>query len=170
VTTSSPVVWPATARAGRLSGRRRFVVLEVVGHPARDTYLVVSGFGGRAQWFRNIQVNPHVRLYVRSRGPVPAKACILTPEQTRAALVGYAAARPRTWAALKPVPEHTLSAEVGDLPMVALHLVRGQPRARQPRVRNAEVNTATVAAAERGRRAFGDDTATPARQDRQEGP
>jgi len=107
---------------GRTSGRRRFVVLEVVGRPARDTYLVVSGFGSRAQWFRNIQANPQVRLCIRSRRPVPAKARVLTRDQARAALAAYAAARPRAWATLKPALEHTLGAEVGDLPMVTLDL------------------------------------------------
>ena len=112
---------------GRTSGRRRYVVLEVVGHPAHDTYLVVSGFGGRAQWFRNLQANPKVRLYVRSRRPAPAKARVLTRSETRAALAAYAAARPRTWATLKPVLEQTLGAEVGDLPMVAFDLAPRQP-------------------------------------------
>jgi deazaflavin-dependent oxidoreductase (nitroreductase family) len=110
---------------GRTSGRRRFVVLEVVGHPAPGTYLVVSGFGVRAQWFRNIQATPQVRLWTGSRKPAPAMASILTSSQTRAALAAYAAARPRTWATLKPALEHTLGAELTDLPMVALDLVRG---------------------------------------------
>jgi len=107
---------------GRTSGRRRFVVLEVVGHPAAGSYLVVSGFGSRAQWFRNIQAEPRVRLYTGSRRPAPARARVLTRDQARTALAAYAAARPRTWAALKPALEHTLGAEVGDLPMVALDL------------------------------------------------
>jgi deazaflavin-dependent oxidoreductase (nitroreductase family) len=107
---------------GRTSGRRRFVVLEVVGHPAPGTYLVVSGFGGRAQWFRNIQANRRVRLYAASHRPAPAVARILSRDQAEAALAAYAAARPRAWATLKPAPERTLGAEVGDLPMVALDL------------------------------------------------
>jgi hypothetical protein len=32
---------------GRKSGARRYVVLEVVGHPRPRTYVVASGFGGR---------------------------------------------------------------------------------------------------------------------------
>lgn len=36
---------------GRKSGAKRYVVLEVVGHPAPDTYVVASGFGEHAQWF-----------------------------------------------------------------------------------------------------------------------
>lgn len=107
---------------GRTSGRRRFVVLEVVGHPAPGTYLVVSGFGGRAQWFRNIQADPRVRVYTVSRRAAPAVARILSRDQAGTALAAYATARPRAWATLKPALEKTLGAEVGDLPMVALDL------------------------------------------------
>ena len=115
---------------GRASGRRRFAVLEVAGHPARDTYLVVSGFGGRAQWFRNIQASPQVRLCTASRRPAPAKARVLTGDQTRTALAACAAAHPRAWATLKPALEHTLGAEISNLPMVALDLA-SQPAAAQ---------------------------------------
>jgi deazaflavin-dependent oxidoreductase (nitroreductase family) len=107
---------------GRTSGRRRLVVLEVARHPAPGTYLVVSGFGGRAQWSRNIQANPRVRLYAASRRPAPPRARILTRDKARTALAAYAAARPRAWATLKPALERTLGAEAGDLPMVALDL------------------------------------------------
>ena len=114
---------------GRNSGRRRFVVLEVIGHPARNTYLVVSGFGRRAQWFRNIQASPQVRLYVASRKPAPATARILTRDQARTALAAYATAHPRSWATLKPALEHTLGAEIANLPMVALELDSGSAAA-----------------------------------------
>jgi deazaflavin-dependent oxidoreductase (nitroreductase family) len=70
---------------GRKSGARRYVVLEVVDHPAPDTYVIASGFGAKAQWFRNIQANPRVRMYTGSRAPAPATARILTqPEADRA--------------------------------------------------------------------------------------
>src|ERR1051326_5078584 len=62
---------------GRKSGTRRYVVLEVVEHPSPGTYLVVSGFGDRAQWFRNIRANPQVRVRTLSRRPAPATARIL---------------------------------------------------------------------------------------------
>src|SRR5579884_3474468 len=52
---------------GRRSGARRYVVLEVVDHPTPDTYVVASGFGTKAQWFRNIQADPRVRVYAGSR-------------------------------------------------------------------------------------------------------
>jgi len=50
---------------GRKSGCRRYVVLEVVDHAAPGSHVMISGFGTRAQWFRNIQANPQVRVLPR---------------------------------------------------------------------------------------------------------
>lgn len=55
---------------GRSSGLRRYVVLEVIDRPSPDCFVVVAGFGHRAQWFRNVEANPHVRVYLGSRTPV----------------------------------------------------------------------------------------------------
>ncbi|MGA8459925.1 MAG: nitroreductase family deazaflavin-dependent oxidoreductase [Streptosporangiaceae bacterium] len=111
---------------GRKSGTRRYVVLEVVGHPRPGTYVVASGFGDRAQWFRNVGANPHVRVYAGGRRPAPATARRLTSGETAAALAAYAAAHPRGWAALRPVFEATLGTRITEretsLPMIALEL------------------------------------------------
>lgn len=42
---------------GRTSGARRYAVLEVIDRPSPGRYVVSSGFGARAQWFRNVQAN-----------------------------------------------------------------------------------------------------------------
>ena len=114
---------------GRKSGIRRYVVLEVVGRPRPGTYVVASGFGTRAQWFRNVRANPHVRVYAAGRRPAPATARLLTSDETAAALAAYAARRPRAWAALKPVFETTLGARISDqgtsLPVIAFALAGG---------------------------------------------
>ena len=114
---------------GRKSGARRYVVLEVVAHPRPGTYVVASGFGARAQWFRNVRANPHVRVYAGGHRPAPATARLLTNEETAAALAAYAAGHPRAWAALKPVFETTLGARISDqetsLPMIAFELAGG---------------------------------------------
>lgn len=111
---------------GRKSGARRYVVLEVVTHPRPGTYVVASGFGTRAQWFRNVRANPHVRVYAGGRRPASATARLLTSDETAAALAAYAARHPRAWAALKPVFETTLGARISDqetsLPMVAFQV------------------------------------------------
>jgi deazaflavin-dependent oxidoreductase (nitroreductase family) len=80
---------------GRKSGARRYVVLEVVEHRSPRTYLVVSGFGDRAQWFRNIRASPKVRVYTLSRRPAPATARIFPQAEAAAALTAYAVRHPR---------------------------------------------------------------------------
>ncbi|MET3808494.1 deazaflavin-dependent oxidoreductase (nitroreductase family) [Nakamurella sp. UYEF19] len=87
---------------GRTSGERRYVVLEVIAHPGPSSYIVASGFGDRAQWFRNIRVNPQVRVYLGSRRPAPAIARALTGEQSGSALTAYANAIPAPGAPSNP--------------------------------------------------------------------
>jgi len=111
---------------GRKSGRRRYVVLEVVDRPRPDTYVVVSGFGDRAQWLRNLEADPRVHVSVGARVRAPASARRLSAEEASAALGRYADAHPQAWSALRPVLEDTLGARIDthgtDLPMVALDL------------------------------------------------
>ena len=111
---------------GRTSGVRRYVILEVVGHPAPDSYVVASGFGEKAQWFRNIKANPRVRVYAGSRAPMPATARIMTPQEADRALSAYARRHPRAWARFKPVLERTLGSPITEtdspLPIVELRL------------------------------------------------
>lgn len=53
---------------GRASGRPRRTVVDVVGHDAAtDTYYVVSAYGRRSDWYRNLQANPNARVQVRRR-------------------------------------------------------------------------------------------------------
>ncbi|PZS01394.1 MAG: nitroreductase family deazaflavin-dependent oxidoreductase [Pseudonocardiales bacterium] len=117
---------------GRNTGQRRFVVLEVVDHPAPDRYVVVSGFGVRAQWFRNVEANRQVRVYLASHAPAPAVARRLDATAATAALGRYARAHPRAWAKLRPVLEDTLGTSIDEhgteLPMITLDVVpRTQP-------------------------------------------
>ena len=111
---------------GRRSGRRRYVVLEVVDHPTADRWIVVSGFGDRAQWFRNLRANPQVRVFLRSRQPRPATASPLDRSAAEATLTRYAAAHPGAWRTLRPVLERTLGAPITEaatpLPLIALDL------------------------------------------------
>ena len=112
---------------GRNTGQRRFVVLEVVDHPTPDRYIVISGFGTRAQWFRNVQANPRVRVSLSSHAPVLATAGRLDADAATAALSRYADAHPRAWAKLRPVLEDTLGTSINkdgtELPMIAFDVV-----------------------------------------------
>jgi deazaflavin-dependent oxidoreductase (nitroreductase family) len=111
---------------GRKSGARRFVVLEVVGHRTPDTYVVASGFGERAQWFRNLIANPRVRVSVAGHGPRAATARRLPVAEADTVLAGYIRRHPRAWAKFKGVLENTLGTAVSEhdtpLPMVELRL------------------------------------------------
>lgn len=111
---------------GRTSGARRYVVLEIVARPSPGVYIVASGFGTKAQWFRNIVVDPQVRVYLGGHQPRPASARVLDHDHSTDALAAYAAAHPRAWQTLRPVFETTLGAQIDDhttpLPLVALGL------------------------------------------------
>ncbi len=116
---------------GRKTGARRFVVLEVVDHRTPDTYVVASGFGERAQWFRNLIANPHVRVSVAGHGPRAATARRLPTAEADAVLAGYRRRHPRVWTKFQGVLENTLGTAVSDhdtpLPMVELRLDTARP-------------------------------------------
>ncbi|MCV7051581.1 nitroreductase family deazaflavin-dependent oxidoreductase [Mycobacterium heidelbergense] len=111
---------------GRKSGAPRYAVLEVVDHPTPDAYVVASGFGRKAQWFRNIRANPRVRVYVGSRAPRPATARVLDRQEVDRTLASYRGRHPRAWERFRPVLEETLGERITDtdspLPMVELRL------------------------------------------------
>ena len=111
---------------GRKSGAPRYAVLEVVDHPGPDVYVVASGFGRKAQWFRNIQANPRVRVHAGSHAPRRATARVLDQQEADRTLAGYRSRHPRAWERFRPVLEDTLGAPITDtdspLPMVELRL------------------------------------------------
>ena len=98
----------------------------VVDHPAPDRYVVASGFGEKAQWFRNIQANARVRVYAGSRSPAPAAARILAQQEADRALRAYINRHPKAWERFRPVLEQTLGGPITDtdtrLPIVELRL------------------------------------------------
>lgn len=83
---------------GRRTGASRQVVLEVVGRHA-DGYLVASGYGPRAQWYRNILAEPRVRFQLGRRTHA-GRARPLPPEESGRHLAEYADRHPRTAATL----------------------------------------------------------------------
>ncbi len=109
---------------GRKSGRARLVVLEVVSRPRPGSWIVVSGFGTRAQWWRNLAARPQGRVWSGSAAPVPVSARPLGREEALAALHDYAVAHPRAWRTLCPALERTLgtpiTADGAELPMLEL--------------------------------------------------
>ena len=111
---------------GRQSGYPRYVVLEVVERPRPGSFIVASGFGTSAQWYRNVCVNPHVRVWVGRRAPQSAQAHLLPAEESAVTLSRYAKCHPRSWAALRPLFENTLDRHIDldrpDVPLVRLDM------------------------------------------------
>ncbi|MFB7874398.1 nitroreductase family deazaflavin-dependent oxidoreductase [Nocardia sp. NPDC056064] len=107
---------------GRSSGRRRYVVLEVVDHPAATEYVIVSGFGVGAQWYRNIVTHPAVRVSTGFRRRLPATATPMTETDSAHALERYARQHPRAWKQLRATIEQATGAPVDTLPMVRLRV------------------------------------------------
>ncbi len=74
---------------GRRSGTLHNTVIEVIKYdPATDTYYVISGFGRRADWFRNICKNPRVTITV-GRHRFSAVAHILPSEEAQEILEDF---------------------------------------------------------------------------------
>jgi deazaflavin-dependent oxidoreductase (nitroreductase family) len=109
---------------GRKSGTRRYAVLEVVDHPSTDVYIIVSGFGEKSQWYRNVVAKSRVRVSVGLRRDVPATATPMAPEAVEATLERYAQEHPRTWRMLQEAMSAALDTPDLKLPMVRLELSR----------------------------------------------
>lgn len=75
---------------GRKTGKPRQVVLEVVDYNPRDgAYLVASGWGPEAAWYRNIQQTPDVTIQVGTH-TIPVTAVAVPSEQGADIFARYA--------------------------------------------------------------------------------
>lgn len=88
---------------GRVSGALRHVVLEVTGRPGPGRYVVVSGFGERAQWLRNVLARPQVRVWTGWHRAMAAEAVRLPVDQAQAVFDRYPVEHPAGWAQLEPI-------------------------------------------------------------------
>jgi deazaflavin-dependent oxidoreductase (nitroreductase family) len=118
---------------GRKSGQARQAVVEVVQfNPQNHTYLAVSGFGERAQWFQNILKTPQVTIQVGSR-KLAAHAERLSSKDGERILQEYARQHPtalREISRLLKIPcdgsPESISAIAKVLPVVAFHIETGE--------------------------------------------
>jgi deazaflavin-dependent oxidoreductase (nitroreductase family) len=79
---------------GRLAGKERQAVLEVVEHdPADDSFVVASGWGPTAAWYRNVVHKPDVTIQL-GRRTLPVRAVTLTEDEGAETFAGYAMKRP----------------------------------------------------------------------------
>lgn len=107
---------------GRKSGRSRYVVLEVVDRPAPREYVVVAGFGPRAQWYRNVLAEPRVRVSTGRAARVRARAAPMSETESVRSLQRYAQRHPKAWTTLKTVIEDLTDDDAAVPPMVVLTL------------------------------------------------
>lgn len=78
---------------GRVTGEQHEVVVEVVEHDERS-WTVVSGFGPKAQWYRNLRHTPDVTIQVGSRRHA-VHAVFLDEEAGGELMARYAPKHPR---------------------------------------------------------------------------
>ncbi len=79
---------------GRKSGLLRQTVLEVLQHDtASDSYYVLSGWGEKADWLRNVEKTPEVIINVGHR-QFHARAIRLESEEAERAILAYAKRNP----------------------------------------------------------------------------
>ncbi|MEV0425123.1 nitroreductase family deazaflavin-dependent oxidoreductase [Micromonospora sp. NPDC050495] len=117
---------------GRRTGLPRYVVLEVADREPGCLF-IASGHGQDSQWFRNLRADPRVRVWTGPHQGVPARAAVLTGEETRQRLEIYRRRHRRAAAALGrtlDIPElrdtGPLPADVATrLPLVRLDLDEG---------------------------------------------
>lgn len=113
---------------GRTSGRRRFVVLEVVDRPAPDRVVIASGFGRSAQWYRNLEANGVAYVTVTGRLARRAVPTLLSEEDSRRHLIDYGARHPSAWRHLRGAMAIAQGEANPDIPIVLLDLAeRRQP-------------------------------------------
>jgi deazaflavin-dependent oxidoreductase (nitroreductase family) len=81
---------------GRVSGRERRVVVEVVARDrATGAVTVASGYGPGASWYRNLLAHPDAVVVLGTRR-IAVRASPLTAEQGADLMVDYARRRPRS--------------------------------------------------------------------------
>lgn len=85
---------------GRRSGKQYQVVVEVVEHDeATGEYIVCSGTGPTADWYRNIAASPARCVQVRNRRWTPAQR-LLDPDESGRRFARYEADHPKAAARL----------------------------------------------------------------------
>ena len=117
---------------GRVSGRRRQVVLEVVAHDSRHgTWIVASGFGPKADWYRNLRQHPRTVIQFGNRR-YAVTARFLSPDQSADAMARYESRHPwlaQILGAVTPLPtngnEESFREAARSLPFVRLEVREG---------------------------------------------
>lgn len=100
---------------GRRSGLTRRTVVEVVRHdPDADAWIVASGWGERAQWFRNLQADPRARV-THGRRRCGAAARPLSPSEAEREMLDYGHRNPRAVRAVARFSGYEIDATDADI-------------------------------------------------------
>ena len=92
------------AHRGRRSGKRRETVLEVVRYdPDPLEIFVVSGWGSRSDWYRNLRTRPALEVRIGARRFPAPRQRFLDPDETVRLMLDYRRAHPRAWRRLAPI-------------------------------------------------------------------
>jgi deazaflavin-dependent oxidoreductase (nitroreductase family) len=87
---------------GRVTGKQRNVVLEVVRNDAPDdAFYVASGWGERSDWLLNIQKEPNVNVHFKRRS-FPAVAERLSVEDAELEILDYGRRYPAAFETARP--------------------------------------------------------------------
>ncbi|WP_349901750.1 nitroreductase family deazaflavin-dependent oxidoreductase [Parafrigoribacterium humi] len=108
---------------GRVSGEKRYVVLETVARESRDVVIIASGFGRKAQWFRNLVAHPDCRVSIGSRRAIPMRAAVLETGESATVLDRYSALHPKAWAELHAAIIAATGESDPEIPLVRLSVV-----------------------------------------------
>ncbi len=104
---------------GRKSGLQRQTVLEVLEHEkAADVYYVLSGWGEKADWLRNIEKNPRVMIHV-GRNHFNAIAIRLESDEAERAILDYAKRNPLAMRVLPRLMGYQLDGSEADFRALA---------------------------------------------------
>jgi len=95
---------------GRVSQEPRYVVVELV-ERERNAVRVASGFGKRAQWYRNLRANGVAYVSTGRARRVPASVRMLDPDESRHVLERYAQRHPQAWKHLSAAMEYAAGGE-----------------------------------------------------------
>lgn len=80
---------------GRVSFEDRKTVIEIVAKDEeKEAYYVVSAWGERADWLRNVQHNPRCTIQVGTRC-IKARAELVSKDEAESVLMDYASRHPR---------------------------------------------------------------------------
>ena len=95
---------------GRTSHQPRYVVVEIA-ERTPSVIRVASGFGTRAQWYRNLRANGVAYLSTGRARRVPARVRLLDDAESAAMLERYAAEYPDLWKHLSAAMDYAAGGE-----------------------------------------------------------